>query len=154
MKNIHFTLIIFSFCLGLIFMSCGDDSTVTPTTPPGTVLFSKDSISVWLLPGGFQEGTDSVYFSTQNSGGVSIEFTLQSNADSTDHAIGYYGIYTNATPAIPYFPYIYFPVNEPFSTNLNFSTGTTYFSFSVRLTVNNSTTAHYVRLINIKVTKE
>lgn len=153
MNNTYLTLIICTGFISLFISSCGDDS--TPANPTSGVIFSFDSISIWLQPGGVSEGVDSIYYSTENSGRVTIEFTLQSDADSNDHAIGYYGMYTNATPPVPYQPYIYSPVNEPFFTNLNFnSPGETYFAFSVRLNVNNSTTAHYVRLKNIKVTKQ
>ncbi len=150
MRTLFIPLIIFI----IAFSSCGDDDEqVNPVTPPGTVLYSNDSISVWLQQGVSSSGIDSVYFSTQNTGGVKIEYTIQSNADSSDHSAGFYGIYSNATPAIVYFPNIYSPINEQHSSNFNFAQGSTYFAFSVRLVVNNSSMTRYVRLINIKVTK-
>lgn len=150
MKTLYIPLMIFI----LLFSSCSDDDNTTNTnTPSGTVLYSNDSLSVWLQQGISSSGIDSAYFSTQNTGGVKIEFTIQSNADSTDHSEGYYGIYSNATPVIVYFPNIYSPINQQYSSNFNFAQGSTYFAFSVRLAVNHSSITRYVRLINIKVTK-
>lgn len=137
--------------LGVIMYSCGNDSVTTPTTPSGTVLFSEDSLSVRLQPGS-ASGGDTVYVSMESTGGLKIEFNLESNADST-HAIGYYGVYTNATPTFTYDPLVYRTTDEYFTTNLNFANGTTYFSFAVRLYVTNSTMLHYIKLKNVKVTK-
>jgi|SRR4030095_533881 len=141
-----FILFIFTSLLA----SCGDDDKPT-NTPGGTVLYSKDSISVWLSPSTFSEGADSVYYSTSNAVPVRVEFTLQSNADST-HSLGYWFFITNSTPPEPYVPNIFSPVDEQKTFTLNFNPLSTYFSFAVRLRVNNSTILHYVKLKNIKVT--
>src|SRR5258706_3871493 len=73
--------------------SCGSDSSTTPNTPPGTVLYSKDSISVWLQPSTFNSGQDSLYFSTSQTGSVEVVYTLQSNID-TGFGRAYWGFCT------------------------------------------------------------
>jgi hypothetical protein len=144
---------IFSLILLILVMeACGSDTTTNPNTPAGTVLYSKDSISVWLPPSTSSSGSDSTYFSTQQTGGVEVYYTLQSNID-TSFGSARWGFYTNATPAFPLLN-ITGPIDVTDSTNLNFSTqGATYFSFSVRLNVINSTVPYYVRVKNIKIKK-
>lgn len=136
-----------------ILSSCSDDDTTTnnPVIPPGTVMYSADSISVWLSATGFAR--DSVAYSTSTSGNVLVEFTLQSNVD-TPSAYGRFGFSTNSTPVPVYFPDIYAPRDEPFSTNLSFASGSTYFAFMVQLNNYVSTFPRYVRLRSVKVTKQ
>ncbi len=144
------SLILISFVFAL--SSCGDDNTTgTTVTPPGTVLFSRDSISVWLSSTGFSRDSNS--YSTSETGSVKVEFTIQSNVD-TPSAYGKFGFYTNATPAVTYFPDIFAPRDELFSTNLSFASGSTYFAFSVQLNNYLPTFPRYVRLKNVKVTKQ
>ncbi len=133
--------------------SCSDNDTPTnnPGVPPGTVMYSADSISVWLSSTGFAR--DSVAYSTSETGSVLVEFTIQSNVD-TPSAYGKFGFYTNATPVVPYFPDIYAPRDEPFSTNLSFASGSTYFAFMVQLNNYLPTFPRYVRLKSVKVTKQ
>ncbi|HWA06586.1 MAG TPA: hypothetical protein VG961_08560 [Ignavibacteria bacterium] len=135
-----------------IISSCSDDTTTNnPGVPPGTVMYSADSISVWLSSTGFAR--DSVYYSTSETGSVKVEFTIQSNVD-TPSAYGKFGFYTNATPVVPYYPDIYAPRDEPFSTNLSFASGSTYFAFMVQLNNYLPTFPRYVRLKSVKVTKQ
>ncbi|MBE2228028.1 MAG: hypothetical protein IAE93_11810 [Ignavibacteria bacterium] len=136
-----------------ILSSCGDDDTITnnPGVPAGTVMYSADSISVWLSTTGFAR--DSVSYSISETGSVKVEFTIQSNVD-TPSAYGKFGFYTNATPVVPYIPNIYAPIDEPFSTNLSFASGSTYFAFMVQLNNYVSTFPRYVRLKSVKVTKQ
>lgn len=135
-----------------IISSCSDDTaTNNPGVPPGTVMYSADSISVWLSSTGFAR--DSVSYSTSETGSVKVEFTIQSNVD-TPSAYGKFGFYTNATPVVPYTADIYAPRDEPFSTNLSFASGSTYFAFSVQLNNYTSIFPRYVRLKTVKVTKQ
>ena len=132
--------------------SCGDDTTTNNNpTPPGTVLFSRDSISVWLSGNGYSR--DSNYYETSESGSVLVELTLQSNID-TPYAAGHFGFYTNATPVVPYTYNIVSPRDEAFSTNLGLASGSTYFSFAASLNNYSSLIPRYVRLLNVKVTKQ
>ncbi len=132
--------------------SCGDDTTTNnPGVPPGTVMYSADSISVWLSTIGFAK--DSAAYSTSASGNVLVEFTIQSNVD-TPSAYGRFGFYTNSTPVVPYFPDIFAPRDEPFSLNQNLASGSTYFAFMVQLNNYAVTYPRYVRLLNVKVTKQ
>lgn len=147
-------IIAVSFFSLIIFQSCGDNSSNTNHgSPAGTVLYSKDSVNVWLQPGSVAFGTDSVSYSTSESGSVLVEFTIQSNADSV-HAIGKWGFHTNATPVVPYQPNIYMPIDEPFSTNLSLAAGSTYFGFAATLNISNSSIWYYVKLKNVKITKQ
>ena len=139
------------FILALL-ASCSDDTVTTPVTPAGTVLYSYDSISVWLTAGGVSSGSDSIYFSVNETGGVNLEFTLQSNVD-TPTALGRWDLYTNTTPVIPYFAAITEPRDEFFSLNQNTAAGLTYFALAIKLNTYNSTIARYVRIKNIKLTK-
>lgn len=135
-----------------IISSCGDDTTTNnPGVPPGTVMYSADSISVWLSTIGFAK--DSAAYSTSASGNVLVEFTIQSNVD-TPSAYGRFGFYTNSTPVVPYFPDIFAPRDEPFSLNQNLASGSTYFAFMVQLNNYTVTYPRYVRLVNVKVTKQ
>lgn len=143
-----------SFTLAAALYSCSDNSVNTTTTvPAGTVLFSRDSLSVWLPPSTYANGTDSFYTSLSNySGNFALYFTLQSNVDSV-HGIGRYGLYSNATPATPYSPWIYGTVDTKDSINLSFVSGT-YLSMAAGLTVNNNTAPMYMRIKDIKVVKK
>lgn len=136
-----------------IISSCGDDDPVTnnPGVPAGTVMYSADSISVWLSSTGFAR--DSVSYSTSETGSVKVEFTIQSNVD-TPSAYGKFGFYTSATPAFVYFPDIFSPRDEPFSFIQNLATGSTYYAFMVQLNNYLPTFPRYVRLKSIKVTKQ
>lgn len=145
------TSFIFILTAALILISCSEDTTTNnPVTPPGTVLFSRDSMSVWLSNTGFSK--DSNYYSTSETGSVKVEFTIQSNVD-TPSAYGRFGFYTNGTPVVPYIPEIVAPRDELFSTNLSFAAGSTYFAFSAALNYYSGSISRYVRLKNIKVTK-
>ncbi|MBN8583983.1 MAG: hypothetical protein J0M37_02720 [Ignavibacteria bacterium] len=135
-----------------IISSCSDDTTTNnPGVPAGTVMYSADSISVWLSSTGFAR--DSVSYSTSTSGNVLVEFTLQSNVD-TPSAYGRFGFSTNSTPVPVYFPDIFAPRDEPFSLNQNLAAGSTYFSFVVQLNNYTPTFPRYVRLKSVKVTKQ
>jgi hypothetical protein len=147
-----YILLLLLVCFVSIISSCSDDTTTNnPGVPAGTVMYSADSISVWLSSTGFAR--DSVSYSTSETGSVKVEFTIQSNVD-TPSAYGKFGFYTNATPVVPYTPDIYAPRDEPFSTNLSFATGSTYFAFSVQLNNYTPTFPRYVRLKSVKVTKQ
>lgn len=147
-----FILLLLLVSIVTILSSCSDDTTTNnPGVPPGTVMYSADSISVWLSAKGFAR--DSVAYSTSETSSVLVEFTIQSNVD-TPSAYGKFGFYTNATPVVPYFPDIYAPRDEPFSTNLSFASGSTYFAFMVQLNNYLPTFPRYVRLKSVKVTKQ
>ena len=135
-----------------VLSSCSDDSTTGSTvTPPGTVLFQRDSISIWLSGVGYSR--DSSYYSSTETGSVKVELTLQSNID-TPSAKGHFGFYTNATPTVPYFYDIVSPRDEVFSTNLGLAAGSTYFSFAATMNVYTLGIPRYVTLRNVKVTKQ
>ena len=138
--------------LTLTFFSCGDDDTTTnPQTPSGTVLYSADSMSVWITSS-FGEGSDSVSKTISTPTAIKVEFTVQSNADST-HALGYYFFNTNSSPAQLYEPNILSPVDMPVSLTFNTNPLSTYFNFSIRLKVSSGSIPYFVKLKNIKVTK-
>lgn len=149
------------FSASIVFFSCGSDSPTTPNTPAGTILYSRDSISVWLQPSSSGSGRDSLYFSTQNTGGFKIEFTLQADIDtlnsdtsSIPSSRGYWSNYTNAPPASLVNNPVYGIVDHSETIQHNFVSGqSTYYSLAVVLSVTNSTRVHYIRLKNIKITK-
>ncbi|MCC7158557.1 MAG: hypothetical protein IT281_03360 [Ignavibacteria bacterium] len=149
-----FLIAAIAVCSLIMFQSCSDnDSTTNPGSQAGTVLYSWDSVNVWLPAGTSASGTDSVNFSTSEAGSVKVEFTIQSNVDGI-HAKARWGFYTNATPVVPYIPVINGPIDEPFSKNLSLAAGSTYFGFAVSLNIANSTEWYYVKLKNVKVTKQ
>lgn len=136
----------------VLFSSCGDDNTTTnPQTPTGTVLYNSDSMSVWITST-FGQGRDSVSQTISTPTAIKVEFTLQSNADST-YALGYYFFNTNSSPAQLYEPNILSPVDMPVSLTFNANPLSTYFNFSIRLIVNSGSIPYFVKLKNIKVTK-
>lgn len=147
-KILGFTLL----ALAVILTSCGDDDTINnPVNPPGTVLYSADSMAVNINTM-FGDSHDSISYSFSSENAIKVEFTLQSNADST-HALGYYYINTNSTPATIYEPNIIAPIDQAFSTTYNTTPLSTYINFSIRVIVTNGTVPYYVKLKNIKVTK-
>lgn len=131
--------------------SCGDD-TITPNSPAGTVLYSRDSLSVWIQSGS-SFARDSVSFSTNETGSFKVEFRLQSNVDSSLHAVGFYRYNTNGSPSVVMLPDIYFPRDEQYTSNFSFASGSTYSSFVVKLTTTGTVSPFYVRLKDIKITK-
>ena len=140
------------FSASVLFFSCGSDSVTNPNSPAGTILYTWDSVSVWIQPSGHGTSSDSVTFSTSQTGSVEVIWTLQSNAD-TAFCKPHWGFYTNATPSIPLVN-ITGPVDVRDSTNLNLSSsGSTYFSFAAGLTVTNNPVPYYVRVKNIKIRK-
>lgn len=150
MKNI--TLILFFAVLAFVLSACGDDDTpVNPQDPAGTVLYSADSMSVWISSP-FGQSRDSVSYSFSTATAIKVEFTLQSNVDST-HALGYYFVYTNSTPSSVYEPNLFVTVDLPFSESYITTPLSTYISFSIKLIVNNGTMPYYLKLKDIKVTK-
>ncbi len=147
------SIIVIALSSLIMIQSCGDSNTSTnPESPAGTVLYSWDSVNVWLPAGTSASGTDSVIFSTIETGSVKVEFTIQSNIDGI-HAKARWGFYTNATPVVPYIPTISGPIDEPFSANLSLAAGSTYFGFAVSMNISNSTEWYYVKLKNVKITK-
>ncbi|MBE2217349.1 MAG: hypothetical protein IAE90_04035 [Ignavibacteria bacterium] len=152
MKILKIFFSAFLIILVSMLASCSDDDTTTnnPGVPAGTVMYAADSISVWLSSTGFAK--DSVSYSTSETGSVKVEFMIQSNVD-TPSAYGKFGFYTNAIPVVPYIPDIYAPRDEPFSTNLSFASGSTYFAFMVQLNNYLPVFPRYVRLRSVKVTK-
>ena len=149
-KIINLILIIIS----AVFCSCGDDTTTnTPNSPAGTVLYSRDSLSVWIQSGS-SFARDSIAYSTNETGSFKVEFRVQSNADSSLHAAGYYRYDTNGSPVAVIYPYIYFPIDEQYTSNFSFAAGSTYSSFVVKLTTTGTASPFYVRLKDIKITKQ
>lgn len=136
----------------IIVNSCGDDTTTnTPVIPSGTVLYSQDSMSVWIQTSS-GEGHDSVSYSISTPTAVKVEFTLQSNADSS-HAMGYYFFNTNSSPAEPYIPNVLEPIDQLISQTYSSNPLSTYFNFSARLKVSGGSMPYYIKLKNIKVMK-
>ena len=119
--------------LAITIYSCGDDTLTTPNSPTGTVLYSRESLSVWIQSGS-SFARDSIAFSTNETGGFKVEFRIQSNADSSQHAVGYYRYDTNGSPVVVLLPDIYFPIDEQHNPNFNFASGSTYVSFWIKLT--------------------
>lgn len=154
MKNQYPKLLVITILLVIsaVFSACGDDDTTTnPTDPPGTVLYSADSMSVWISsPNG--QSSDSVSYSFSTATAIKVDFTLQSNVDST-HALGYYFVFTNSTPAVVYEPNLFVPVDLPISESYILDPLSTYISFSIRLIVTSGAIPYYLRLKDIKVTK-
>jgi hypothetical protein len=146
MKNLILLSIIAS--LALIY-SCSDNSVTTPTPQ---VLYSIDSLSIWLNPPGGASGGDSVYYSSQQSGSVKVEFTLESNADSL-FATGNAALYTNATPDPAYSLRLVTNVQQQNSFTMSFASGTTYFALAVRMDMRTGTIPYYARMKNVKITK-
>jgi hypothetical protein len=134
----------------VLLFSCGDDTPTNTGTPAGTVLFSADSVSVWLS--GTGTAKDSTTFTTTETGSVKVGFYIQSNID-TPQAYGKIGFFTNATPFTPLNPDIFVPTNESYSVILNCAPGSTYFNFSVQLNNYIETIPRYVRLYSVQVIK-
>lgn len=148
-------LILVSFVFAL--SSCGDDNTTnTPVVPPGTVLYSMDTIAA-EREAGSTGSTDMLYYFLQtiSASQVSIEFRLQSNVDSSLGSSGSYRDSTNGTmPPSPVNYNLYAPIDSAYSYTCNVSTQPFYAGFNVRLVVLQiQSVQRYVRFVNVKVTK-
>lgn len=140
-----------------IFSSCGDDNTTTPTDPPSNVLFSMDTIAAFKEPGVTGVSTVSQSFNNTVSGTqVKVEYRIQSNIDtSLNQCSGFYTDSTNGSPSSPNTINVYGAIDSAYSFTYTMPTQPFYTGFKVRLIVNSAQSIQrYVRLVNVKVTKQ
>ncbi len=136
---------------GFLF-SCSDDNINNPVPPPGdSVLFSADSIGVWLNSTG--TARDTVAFSTSVNGSIKVSFYIQSNAD-TPNAYGKIEFFTNATPFVPLTRDIFTPFYDSYSITMNSAPGSTFFNFSVLLNNYIPSNPKFVRFYSVRIIKQ
>ena len=156
MKLHKFLFIPAAFIAVILFSSCSDDNT-TNNPPASNVLFSQDTLSASVNAGSTGISTDAAGFSqTITATQVKIEYSLQSNADSSFGASGSYRDSTNGTP-IPPSPLtinVYGPVDTTYSFTYNVASQPFHAGFNVTMNVTQpNAVTRYIRLTNIKVTK-
>lgn len=149
-KNISLGILVCS--ITLFFVSCKDDD--TPVTPTNPVIFTLDSLAVWLQPGGsgFASGSQT-FEQTTTASSVKVEYTVQTNADSI-HSEAWVRDSSNGTPPHPVETYYYWNVDSLVSYFMDIPSQPIYIKLEVRLRTYNNDIPRYVRLRNIKVTKQ
>jgi broad specificity polyphosphatase/5'/3'-nucleotidase SurE len=156
MKFFRLYLIFSAAIMFLIFPSCSDDTTTTPTDPPSNVLYTWDTLAAIREAGTTGSVNISQSFAkTISATQVKVEYRLQSNVDTTLGCWGSYKDSTNGTGVPSPVNYnINAPVDSAFSYIWNVSTQPYYSGFGVNLVVTvPQGEKRYVRLVNIKVTK-
>ncbi len=144
--------VIISLLLPLIFASCSDD-VVDNGTPVGTVFFSIDSLSVWLQPGTGNGINSQIFQQTISASKVKVEYTIQTNVDST-HSAAWVQDSSNGTPSHPVEQYYFRNVDSAVSYTVDIPAQPFYIKLEVKLNIYGSIIPHYIRLKNIKVTKQ
>ena len=148
MKNI-LLIVIAAF---LLFPSCGED-TVDQQTPVGTVLFSMDSLSVWLNPGSGNGNNSITYEQTIQASSLKVEYFVETNVDSL-HSEAWVRDSSNGSPPHLVEQYIYWYSDSLYSYSMDVPYQPFHIKLEVRLHTYSSVIPHYIRLKNIKVTKQ
>lgn len=145
---------IFILAAGLIILtSCGGDSSTSPELPPGSVLYSLDSLSAILSAPNSYTFQEVSFGQTVAAGKVKVEYILQTNADSAN-SIAKFQDSTNGTPTRPTEQILYLPIDTSLSYTLDLPVQPFYLSFKIKLnTFQNASSTYYIRAKNIKVTK-
>lgn len=146
--------------ISLFLISCGSDST-SPIVPNPVV---NDTIyTLPILEAAVNGGLTGSNFNSTSFGNsvtaanVRLEFTIQSNSDSSLGCIASYRDSSNGLPAppSPLTVNVYSPVDSSYTVNLNLPAQYFYISFNVRMVVTNSqnTLRRYIRFVNVRVIK-
>jgi hypothetical protein len=145
---------VISFFCAVLLTSCGhDDNVVNP--PANDVIFTKDSLSLWMTSPN-QLGTDSSVFSLGDNTltKVKIEFEVISNSDGVN-GTGRFYVLSNVSPLLPLedtlravtdisYTYVADVDSQPFYAiyHLNMLTGTA------------PSIPYYIKIKNIKITRQ
>lgn len=156
-KILALSLTAFAF----VFTSCGDDEIInnTPTVPVGTVLYARDTLQAVIEPGNVNmaSGNTTSFSQNFNASKITVEFSVQSNADSSIGCSASYLDSTNGSPAppSPLTINVYSPVDTTYSFTYDVVSQPVYSKFEVWMYIGAQPSAvrRYMRLVNIKVTK-
>lgn len=155
MKYLLF-LILVSFIFAL--SSCGEDSTTTPNNPvTSDTLYSLALLEAAVVTGSGSNFNSVSFANTITASNVRLEFTIQSNADSSQGCTASYRDSTNGSP-VPPSPLtvnVYSPIDTTYSMNLSVPTQPFFISFNVSMLVLNplNTLRRYMRFVNVRVIK-
>jgi hypothetical protein len=137
----------------IIFVSsCGEDE-IVQQTPSGTVFYSLDSLSVWLNPGSGIGSNSIIFEQTVSANTVKVEYTVQTNVDSA-HSEAWVRDSSNGSPPHLVEQYYYWFVDSLASYVMDIPSQPLHLKLEVKMNTYNSIIPHYVRLKNIKVTKQ
>src|SRR3989304_100895 len=137
----------------ILFFPSFSDDVVNQETPIGTVFFNLDSLSVWLQPGTGNGTNSQIFQQTISASKVKIEYTIQTNVDSI-HSVSCVRDSSNGTPSHPVEQYYYWNVDSAVSYIMDIPTQPIHLKLEVKLNTYGSIISHYIRLKNIKVTKQ
>ena len=140
------------FAIALQLSSCNDTGD-TIIIQPDPVVFYMDSISVWLPPGTGSGSSSQIFQQTISASRVKVEYSLHTNADSI-HGIAWVKDSSNGTPPHIVEQQYYWYVDSLVSYTMDLPSQPVHIRLEVRMNVNNSIVPNYVRLKNIRVTKQ
>lgn len=147
-KILFFPLAVISI---LLISSCSDDNTTT-NPPTSDVLLSLDSLSVWLSGSG--NGNNSYTLEqTTTINRVKVEYTIQTNVDSTG-SMAWVRDSSNGTPSHIVEQQYYWSVDSLVSYVMDIPSQPVHLKLAVRLNKYGGAGSYYIRLKNIKVTKQ
>jgi hypothetical protein len=143
-----------TFTVALILVaSCSDDSSTSSVLPPGSVLYSLESLNVILSAPNSYSFQQVIFGQTVSANRVKVEYLLQTNADSIN-SIARFQDSTNASPERSREQFLYSPVDSSLSYMLDIPAQPFYLSFRAKLnTYQSGGTVYFIRLKNIKATK-
>jgi len=135
----------------LLIFSCSDNNTTT-NQPTSDVLFTMDSISVWLSGSG--SGNNSYTFQQATTAGrVKVEYTVQTNVDSVNSMAWVKDSSNGSIPHVVEQQY-YWNVDSLVSYTMDIPAQPIHLRLEARLNVYGGSFSYYIRLKNIKVTKQ
>jgi len=148
------TFYIFILVMGLVFItSCNEDSSTSTALPPGSVIYSQDSLSVILFAPNSYGSQEVSFGQTVSANKVKVEYLLQSNADSVNSTARFQDS-TNGTPSRPPEQILYLTIDSAFSYTIDLPAQPFYINFRVKLnTYQSGNSTFFIRFKNIKVTK-
>ena len=134
------------------FYSCSDDI-INQEDPVGTIYFNFDSIPIWFSPGNNSGYSSYTFQQTISASRVKVEYIIQTNADST-HSEAVVKDSSNGTPVHPVVQYYYRNVDSALSYTMDIPSQPIHLKLEVEMNTYFSLIPHYIRLKNIKVTKQ
>lgn len=146
--------------LSFYILSCGSDSSspIVPAPVVNDTIYTLPILEAAVNGGSTGSNFNSTSFGNSvNASNVRVEFTIQSNADSSVGCIASYRDSSNGLPAppSPLTVNVYSPIDTSYTVNLSLPAQYFYISFNVRMVVTNSmnTLRRYIRFVNVRVIK-
>jgi hypothetical protein len=150
-RNLKLLTIYFAISLFLYFTSCRDDSVSTGSPPQSqdSLLFERDSLSLWRWGNVGQMYEQFTYSPDTSIKKVKITFTGETNFDSSK---GNQEIYVYGYPNLTYIKDGFTAVNQNHIINHEFNTAT-FLEFNISINATPENFLRFIRLRNIKIYK-